>query len=100
MNPNSTLTPFLMLAQGYLVWILLAEVSRRFSGRRRLAAWSAVIVFEVVLAAAYVGSFTNRFAMPGRGGIRSILGVAAVIYLITSASVLLVYVVVRPLRRH
>jgi predicted MPP superfamily phosphohydrolase len=100
MNPNSTLAPVLLLAQCCIVLIVLTEAYRRFSGRKRLTAWAAVIGFEILISAAYLTSFTNRFAAPGQGGIRSTLGVAAVIYLITSASVLVVYLVVRPFRRH
>ena len=100
MNPNSTLAPFLILAQCYIVFALLTEARSRFSGRRRIAAWATVIGFELLMASAYLTSFTNRFAMRGIGGAGSTLAVAAIIYLITSASVLVVYLIVRPFRRH
>src|SRR5690348_16251139 len=100
MNPNSTLAPFLILAQCYIVFALLTEARRRFSGRRRIAAWATVIGFELLMAGAYLTRFTNRFAMRGVGGAGSTLAVAAIIYLITSACVLVVYLIVRPFRRH
>ena len=100
MNPDSTLALVLVLAQAYLVLILFLEIYQRFSGPKRMAAWSAVILFEILIAGAYLSSSTNRFAAVGKGGIRPVLGVASIIYLITSASVLAVYLVVRPLRKH
>ena len=100
MNPNFGLAPFLILAQGIIALILLIEVYRRFSGGRRIAAWSAVVGFELVLGVTYLTTFTNRYGVPGGSGIRSRLAVAAIVYLLTSACVLVVYLVVWPFRKH
>ena len=100
MNPNFGLAPFLIVSQGIIALALLIQVHRRFSGEKRIVGWSAVIGFELVLAVTYLTSFTNRYGVPGGGGIRSRLAVAAIMYLLTSASVLAVYLVVRPFRKH
>lgn len=99
MNPNFSLAPFLILAQGVIALALLIEVHRRFSGRRRLAGWSAVAGLELVLAVIYLTTFTNRYGVAGGGGIRSRLAVATIIYLLISACVLVVYVVIWPFRK-
>src|SRR5579871_993384 len=100
MNPNSTLAPFLVVAQCYIVLTLLTEAHRRFSGRKRIAAWAAVLGFESLMAVIYLGTFTNRYGIAGRGEVRSVLGIAVIMWLITSTSVAVVYLVVRPIRNH
>ena len=100
MSPHSSLTTIILFAQGCLVLGLLVEAYRRLSGRQRIAAWSAIVLFEILLAAVYLIDFTNRFGIAGQGGIRAALGAAVCLYLITSAAVLVVYLVVRPFRKH
>ncbi len=100
MNPNVSLAPFLIFAQGIIALLLLTEVSRRFSGRKRIAGLSLVVGLELLLAVTYLTTFTNRYGAAGAGGIRSRLAVAAIIYLLTSASVLIVYLVIWPFRRY
>ena len=100
MSPHSSLTPVILFAQGCLVLGLLVEAYRRLSGRKRIAAWSGIVVFEILLAAIYLTDFSNRFGIAGQGGIRAALGVAVCFYLITSAAVLAMYLVVRPFRNH
>ena len=100
MNPNFGLAPFLIFAQGIIALALLVQVHRRFSGGKRIAGWSAVIGLELLLAVTYLTTFTNRYGVAGGGGIRSRLAVATIIYLLTSASLLVVYLVIRPFRKH
>ena len=87
----------LFLAQAYLVMLVLTESYRRWAGAKRFAVCSAVLGFEALMLAAYLSSFTSRFSLLHRLGIRPVYGVASIVYLITSAAMLAVYLVVRPL---
>lgn len=101
MNPNSTLAPVLFLAQAYIVMNFLAQAYQRWSGKKRMAAWSGVLIFEAMILTAYIGSFSYRYPLlRGTGGLRPVLGAISLVYLATSAAILGLYLLLRPIRRH
>lgn len=100
MSPHSSLALALFIAQCYLVMALLTAVYRRWAGRKRIAAWSAVLIFEGLVVASYLSSFTSRFATFHGVRLGSAFGVAALVYLITSALMMAIYLVGRPLWNH
>ncbi len=79
--------------------LLLTAIHRRWSGARRIVAWSGLLIFEALMLVAYLNSYSNRFTFPRRLGLRPEYGAASILYLATSAAVLAVYLVIRPLLR-
>src|SRR5581483_7932574 len=79
---------------------LLTAAYRRWAGRKRIAAWIAVLIFEALVLASYLSGFTSRFARFHGARLGAAFDVAALVYLITSASMVAVYLVVRPVWNH
>jgi predicted MPP superfamily phosphohydrolase len=88
------------LSQWRIVVHALGFIDRRFAGRRRRAARSAVFVFEGILAAGYLCSFSDpvsRLRLPGPQAM--IFGACTLAYLATSGGVLVLYLLLRQLRK-
>src|SRR5579871_5095715 len=100
MSPDSSVALVLFLAQCCIILLFLNEIHRRWWGTRRRAAWIALAGFEAFMLVAYLTSFTNRFAVRRAATLRPWLGVTAIVYLATSAVVLVLYLALWPLRKH
>jgi predicted MPP superfamily phosphohydrolase len=79
---------------------VLGAAYRRWRGYQRIAACSAVLIFEALVLASYLSSFSSRFATFHGMRLGSAAGVAALIYLVTSASMVAVYLTLRPVWSH
>ena len=99
MSPHSTLATVLGIAQVCVILTLLGEVHRRWTGTRRILAWGAIGVFEGAILVSYLTSYANRYASKPWGNNHYLFGVASVMYLFTSACVLAVYLLIRPVWR-
>jgi uncharacterized protein len=88
-------TAVLLLAQCLIAALLLRVFQQRLSGRRRIAAWCGLAAFEVLVAVGYVAFEPMR--LPGL--FTTVVGAGALVYLVTSTAVLVLYFIFRPIRR-
>lgn len=96
--PRHSLEFGLLLAQCGVLIVLFLEVYRRWSGAKRMGAWSVVLLFEALTLVAYLSGFTGRFRVIRRLGIPPAFAVASIVYLITSSAVLVAYLILIPMR--
>ena len=88
-------TTILLLAQCLIAGLLLRVFQQRLSGTRRVAAWCGLAAFEVLVTVGYVAFEPMR--LPGL--FTTVVGAGALVYLVTSTAVLILYFIFRPIRR-